>query len=297
VNLRSILAVMLAWHVSLAPAAEPVIGMANADGSFSVDNARVFRHATLFNGSIIKTAKASSTLDLTGGARVQLAAGSKGRVFHDHLVLERGASEIRGADYLIEALALRVAPATPAASAKVARLAADRIEVAALAGAVRVTNSEGIMLASLEAGRVLEFTPQVAVAAPSTLTGLVRMVGQAYILTDEVTGVTMELRGSGIDFSQFVGKRVEASGRLVFPAPVGGPAPQALRLNTIKVLPAISAAPLPSDAKGTAGEAAGPAAAAAGHAVIAGVLITVAVGAAVGILVTREKASTISPGR
>ena len=35
------------------------------------------------------TAQASSTLDLMGGARVQLAAASKGRVFHDHLVLER----------------------------------------------------------------------------------------------------------------------------------------------------------------------------------------------------------------
>jgi hypothetical protein len=293
VNLRAVFAVTLAWHVALAPAAEQVIGMANADGSFSIDNARVARHATLFDGTLVETGKASSTLDFTGGARVRMAAASRGRVFHDHLVLEHGASEIHGADYLIEALDLRVAPATANASAKVARLAADRIEVAGLAGVVRVTNSEGVMLASLEAGRVLEFAPQVAVVTPSTITGSVRMVGQAYALTDEVTGVTMELRGSGIDFPAFLGKRVEVSGRVVFPAPVGGAAAQALNLTTIKLLPAIPAPPLPS----VPAQAAGAATAGVSHAIIAGVLITVAAGAAVGVLVTREKAPTVSPGR
>ena len=53
---------MLAWHVSLAPAAEPVIGMANADGSFSIDNARVFRHATLFDGNIVETTPGGSQI-------------------------------------------------------------------------------------------------------------------------------------------------------------------------------------------------------------------------------------------
>ncbi len=267
--------------------------MANADGSFSVDNSRVFRHATLFDGNIVETAQASSTLDLKGGARVHLAAASKGRVFHDRLVLERGASEVQGADYLIEALALRVALAAPDASAKVARLAAGRIEVAALAGAVRVTNSEGITLASLDAGRVLEFAPQQPVAAaPSTVTGCVRIAGSAYILTDEVTGVTVEVRGSGIDFPLYVAKRVQAAGRLLSPAPVGGPAPQALVLSTIQVLDSACAAPRsPGAAESKPGQAKGHAA------VIAGVLITVGASAAAGILITREKAATISPGR
>ena len=286
---------MLAWHVSLSPAAGPVIGTANADGSFSVDNARVFRHATLFDGDIVETAQASSTLDLTGGARVHLAAASRGLVFHDRLVLERGASDIQGGAYRIEALALRIAPAAPDASAKVARLAADRIQVAAIAGAVRVTNSEGILLASLEAGRVLEFAPQIAAAAaPSSVTGYVRLVGQAHVLTDEVTGVTVELRGSGIDFKLYVGKRVEAAGRLVSPAPIGGPAPQALGLATIKLMNA--AVPMPPHG---AGSTAGTVAAGASHAVLAGVVITVvaAAGAVAGVMLTREKAATISPGR
>jgi hypothetical protein len=282
---------MLAWHVALSPAAGPVIGMANADGSFSVDNARVFRHATLFEGNIVETTQASSMLDLTGGARIHLAAASRGQVFHDHLVLEHCASEVQGSDYLIEALALRVSPAAPEASAKVARLA-DRIEVAALAGAVRVTNFAGVTLASLEAGRVLEFTPQpVVAAAPSTVTGCVLKTGSAFILTDEVSGVTVEVRGSGIDFPLYVAKRVQAAGRLVFPAPVGGPAPQALSLTTIKVLDTACTAPPPlgvSQSKPGQSKS---------HAVIAGVLITVGAGAAAGILLTREKAATISPGR
>lgn len=292
---------MLAWHVALLPAAGPVIGMANADGSFSLDNARVFRHATLFDGNMVETAKASATMDLTGGVRIQLAAASKGRVFRDRLVLERGVGQLQGADYLIEALALRVAPEASDASAKVARLATDRIQVAALAGTVQVTNSEGATLARLEAGRVLEFAPQAAGAVtPSRATGTVRMAGQGYILTDEVTGVTLELRGSGIDFKLYVGKRVAVEGRLVFPAPVGGPAPQALRLTTIKVLDAATASLRPhADAKSTAGQAAGHAPVAGGHAIMAGVVITAvaATGAVAGIMMTREKAAPISPGR
>jgi hypothetical protein len=282
---------MLACHVALAAAADPVIGMVNADGSFSIDNARVFRHATLFEGNIVETAQASSTLDLTGGAQVQLAASSKGRVFHDHLVLELGVSQVQGPNYVIEAMKLRVAPD---ASAKVTRLAADRIEVAALAGAVRVTNSEGIMLASLEAGRVLEFTAEPPGApTPSTVTGFVRMAGQAYVLTDEVTGVTVELSGSGINFAQYAGKRVQATGRLL-PAPVGGTAPQVLTLSTIKLLNAAGAA-TPNAAETTVVHAG----IASGHAVMAGVVITVvaAAGAVAGIMVNRDKAPTISPGR
>jgi hypothetical protein len=285
---------MLACQVALAAAAEPVIGMVNADGSFSIDNARVFRHATLFEGNIVETAQASSTLDLTGGARVQLAAASKGRVFRDHLVLERGVSQVQGANYIIEALALRVAPAAPDASAKVTRLATDRIEVASLAGAVRVTNSEGIMLADLEAGRVLEFTAEPPGAAtPSTVTGFVRMAGQAYVLTDEVTGVTVELSGSGINFSQYAGKRVQATGRLLT-APGGGTAPQVLTLSTIKLLKAAGAA-TPNAAETTVVHAG----IAGGHAVMAGVVITVVAvaGAVAGVMVTRDKAPTISPGR
>lgn len=147
---------------------------------------------------------------------------------------------------------------------------------------------------------MLEFAPQqVGAAAPSAVTGYVRVAGQLYTLTDEVTGVTVELRGSGIDFSRYAGKRVQAEGRLVFPAPVGGPAPQALSVGAIKLLPAASPAPRPPDsAKSAPGQAAGSAAAGASHAVLAGVLITVvAAGAVAGVMLTREKAPAISPGR
>jgi hypothetical protein len=283
---------MMAWHVALSPAAEPVIGMANADGSFSVDNARVFRHATLFNGNVVETTRASSTLDLTGGARILMAAASRGGCFAISRCWREARAKCRAANISLKRWRYASLLLAPDASARVARLAADRIEVAALAGAVRLTNSEGITLASLDAGRVLEFTPQPAVAAaPSTVTGCVLNAGITYMLTDEVTGVTVEVRGSGIHFPLYVAKRVQAAGRLVFPAPEGGPAPQALSLTTVKVLATACAVPRPPRAmEGKPGQS-------KSHAVIAGVLITVGAVAAAGVLLTREKAAIISPGR
>jgi hypothetical protein len=158
VNLHWFFVVGLALQGSLAPAAL-VIGTANAEGSFSIDNDRVFGHATLFDGTILETTHASSLLDMAGGARLQLAPNSRGRIFGDRLVLERGAGEIQRGVYRIEANLLRVTAAAKDGAVKVSWLEGNRIEVAALAGAVRVANAEGLLLASIDAGHVLEFTP------------------------------------------------------------------------------------------------------------------------------------------
>ena len=53
--------------VVVLSAAGGAIGMAVANGSFQVDHSAVYGNGTLFDGSVVETAKASSRLQLTGG--------------------------------------------------------------------------------------------------------------------------------------------------------------------------------------------------------------------------------------
>src|SRR3954449_8309422 len=98
---------LLAGSLMILPAATG-IGMINARGSFQVDHARVVGNATLFDGAIIETGKVEGDLQLNTGARMQLASESRGRVFRDRLVLERGVGQLQGTGYGIEARNLRV---------------------------------------------------------------------------------------------------------------------------------------------------------------------------------------------
>jgi hypothetical protein len=291
VRIRWFLAFGLTLQGSLAPAAL-VIGTANAEGSFSIDSARVFGHATLFEGTILETTHATSRLDMAGGARLQLAPDSRGRVYSDRLVLERGAGEIQRGVYRIEANVLRVTPAPKEGAVKVSWLAGNRIEVAALAGAVRVANAEGLLLASIDAGRALEFAPPGGGAVPpSMVTGCVVPANGAFLLTDEVSGVSVVLRGSGITFGDFAGKVVEVSGSIILPAPTDGAAAEVLEIRSVKVIAkaCVTAQPrAPANRKASSPHQ---------GAVIAGVVITAGVGVVAGILVTREKTPAISAGR
>ncbi len=57
-------------------ASSPVIGVARSWGAFYVNNASVPGSATVFDGTSLKTADASSNLNLNGGERVTLASNS-----------------------------------------------------------------------------------------------------------------------------------------------------------------------------------------------------------------------------
>src|ERR1035438_6522334 len=62
-------------------AAGGAIGMAVANGSFQVDHSAVYGNGTLFDGSVVETAKSSSRLQLTGGERMRLAGESRAKVY------------------------------------------------------------------------------------------------------------------------------------------------------------------------------------------------------------------------
>lgn len=227
------------WGYVLQPApalGAAAIGTAVTQGSFRIDGATVAGNATLFEGTTLETHLSSSSLALASGPRLMLGADSRGRVFGDRLELERGAGEMRGAaGFRLEALGLTVRTETGRGAARVRLEGTARVQVAAIEGGLRVLNSRGVLVAEMNAGSALEFAPQLGGGSASEqekLTGCLRSSSGHYLLTDEITNVTVEVTGSGLDKEN--GNRVQVTG-LMDPAgtPVSG-ATQYVRVNSLK---------------------------------------------------------------
>jgi hypothetical protein len=88
---RSILSCLLFSVVGLAA---PAIGVVTASGHFNVEGSQVWGNATLFDGTTIETISASSELALRNGVKVQLAAGSRARIWQNRLILEKGTAQL-----------------------------------------------------------------------------------------------------------------------------------------------------------------------------------------------------------
>ena len=179
---------------SLLSAATPGIGVVLSSGSVTVDNSVVAGNATVFDGNTVQTGATASRLQLNNGKLVQLGSESTARVYSDHMILEKGFGQSSGS-YGVEANSLKIS----GDSAKVA-IYGKTVEVAALGAPVVVSTSTGVQVANLLPGKALAFTPQDAGAmAPTTLTGVVRSVGGAYMLTDTTSNTTVQLMGGGVE--------------------------------------------------------------------------------------------------
>src|SRR5579864_4663683 len=87
---------LLAGSLTLCLAASPSIGMVIARGGFQIDNSKASGNATIFDGTLVQTGRTPGDLELNSGVRMQLATDSRGRVYHDRLVLEQGAGQLKG---------------------------------------------------------------------------------------------------------------------------------------------------------------------------------------------------------
>jgi hypothetical protein len=255
-NLVGALNLGLAFTAQAAGAA-PAIGTVAAKGSFRVDDATVAGNATLFEGTTVETHQSASTLDLGTGARLSLAPESRGRIFGDRLMLERGSGQMEKAvGFRIEARGLTVWMDNGAGSARVALAGSAHVQVAALAGTVRVLNPQGLVVAAIGAGNALEFAFQAS-GEPSRLTGCLRTVPGHYLVTDEVTSVTVEVAGAGLDKES--GNRVQVIGAMdPRAAPVSG-ATEYIRVSTVKRLSRGCATTGKAAAAGAGGQAGGAA--------------------------------------
>lgn len=223
---------LLAAYLWAAPAS---IGVATAHGNFLVDRAKVQGTATLYDGSLVETEQASSLLQLPQ-SRLNLASGSKGQVYRDHFVLERGQGQIDAKSaFPIEARRLRIEPGA-GAEAKVVVTGARRVQVAALRGNLRVRTLGGTLLANMSSGMALEFDPQdTGAAGPTTITGTLTKVAQFYILRDETTNTVFQVTGCS-DLDNKVNKTVRVTGSLVANATPAGGAAQVIQVDCNRVV-------------------------------------------------------------
>jgi hypothetical protein len=210
-SLRIILVVLLTIVLSgILPAATAVLGLATANGNFWLDHSQVAGNATVFDGSLIETGKDMSDVSLIGGLKVRLGSDSRGQVFAGRLRLQQGAGQVSGSKYLVEARGLRVLPVSSGATVRVALGPRNLVEVAAVTGSFHVETAAGIRVANMSAGAALSFTEQAGAAPPTVLCGEVGRVDGRLLLTDKVSGVTVELVGEHLD--SFVGKSISVTG-------------------------------------------------------------------------------------
>ena len=250
----------LVVFLAVGSAANAWIGVAKARGNFRVDDATVYRNSTIFDGSAVETGVVPAELQLAGGARLLLAPSSKSKVYGDRAVLEKGTAQLKGpGNYPVEARTLRIVQAGPDSTAQVILGKTNEVQVAALAGTVQVTNSQGLVVANLMPGSALTLNPQEG-TPPTRVTGLLRQEDGRFMLTDETTNVTVELQGVGLD--QEVGNVVEVTGDAIPDAsPVAG-ATQVIRVSALRQIVPPPGATAPVAAGAAAGAAGGGAAAA-----------------------------------
>lgn len=202
---------------SVGAAASAVAGVATASGSFRVDGNVVSGSATIFEGNTLETGGVSSRVRLYDGVQVILARESRGQVYRDRLVLEKGLSELQdGPGYWIEARGLRILAAGPGSAARAALSGERRVEVAALAGEARVTTGAGMVVAVLAPGTALVFEPQAAAGQPLPafeMTGCLEQRDGHYVLRDLIAGVVEELRGENLE--RYAGDVVEVTATVI----------------------------------------------------------------------------------
>lgn len=210
------------------------IGTASCPTSFWVDSAGVSNHATLFENSIVETQAEPAKLLIEGGVRVLLDEHSRAQVDGKRLLLERGRAQLdSGKDYRLEARSIRVSLANAPARAIVSVSVSGEVEVAALRGTAHVANAEGVAVANVTAGHIVELKLGQASDAVM-LTGSIVKAGAAYTLRDEASAVTVELRGT--DVSNNVGRRVHVGGTIMPGQRASAGTDQVVVAKTIQVL-------------------------------------------------------------
>jgi len=260
----------------LVSGASPSIGFVKSPGEFRVDGSSMNGNGTVFDGTLVETAAARSTIQLDG-ARITLAPESRLRVYRGRAVLEKGSGSLEeAAHYTIEAGSLHIAPSARASVVQIDLIGLSAT-VAARGGPAEVRNSSDVLTARVVPGMALSFDPQAAPAQVVKLTGIVQFHDGAYFLTDETTQVTVQLLGPNV--AKHVGRVVQITGSSVTGQTPAGGATQVVRVVAISKVAAGGAA---AAASGGAGAAGAGTSAGVSTAVILAVVGGVAVAGAVG---------------
>jgi hypothetical protein len=233
VNTKAALFVLTA---AFAVAAPPVVGTIMVKGSLRLDGATIRGNATLFEGETVETQGTGSTMDTLSGTRVILEPQSKGRVFRDRLMLEKGTVEVSSMpEFHVEVIGLRIQHKSGRASARMALKGTGRVQVAALEGAAQVSDTQGLLIATLPQGKALDFElpPSPESHSAWKMTGCLSAAKGHFLLTDELTNVTAELKGSQL---AGIAGRVEIAGAMDPTETPASGASQVLRVSQVRRL-------------------------------------------------------------
>lgn len=232
---KSQAALALFCITTYAYAGTAVLGTASARGNMRVDGYTVNGDTTVFNGSVVETGDASANLRLGHGVDISMSKSTRGTVYSDHFVLQRGASELTSSgSFRLEANGLHVAADKPN-SVGVVSLTPKKntVQVAALAGSLEVRDDQGLLLSNVLPGRPLSFAMQAGSTNPyfvSTVGLLDNENGQFYLTTDENVRYVL----TGADLQKFVGDKVIITGTLQ-PAGQTGGAAGTIAVKTIRI--------------------------------------------------------------
>jgi hypothetical protein len=265
--LRSFLSLLTSGCLLFVMASPPSIGVIQSPGDFQVDGSTVRGNATLFEGSTIQTAAAQSRIKLSSGAEIVLQPSSRVQVYQDHTVLQQGAQSVKnGQKHLIEAASLRISPADNHSVAEIVTKDSNHVSIAALQGLVDVRNGAGVLVATVRPGLALAFTTQAGGASTATqMKGCLVKKGDKYFLTDDTTGVTVELQGPGV--AGDAGHQVQITGSMI---PGATPAPGASQVVQVVTVDSVGA------------KCGGPAGAAVGGGLGTGAIVAIVGGVVVG---------------
>ena len=148
----SFITVAALFAFSYAVAGTTAIGTASARGSMRVDGSVVNGNATLFSGTVLETSEATTAVRLDKGVEIKLATDSRGTLYRDRMVLEKGAGELAAGRFLLQASGLRVTPDAPNSRGVVSFKDRNTVQVSALQGSFDVANDHGFLLASVRPG-------------------------------------------------------------------------------------------------------------------------------------------------
>jgi len=196
--MRAFLSLLTSGCLLFLMAVPPSVGVIRSNGDFQVDGSTVSGNATLFEGSTVQTAAAQSKIQLSSGAQIVLEPNTRAQVYKDRL----------------EAATLRISPTDAHTIAEVVTKDGNHVSVSALQGLVDVRNGAGVLVATVRPGLALAFTTQESGAATATkMRGCLGMKNGHYLLTDDTTGVTVELQGP--DVAKNIGHQVEITGSMI----------------------------------------------------------------------------------
>jgi hypothetical protein len=202
---------------SYALAASPSIGSVSARGETRVDSYDVRGSGTVFDGSVVETGQSVSSaadLRLRNNEEIDLWRDSRGTLYQDHFVLQRGSAALNLTDsFRVQANGIVVVPTEAHTSGIVTIGVADSVTVESKGGTLEIRNAAGGGIARVRPGHPLTFSS--AAGKPSaefSSEGTVSSKNGHYYLDSSETGMKYELTGDNLQ--SYDGASVVVSGIL-----------------------------------------------------------------------------------